>query len=127
MAYDAAIDRVVLFGGFGHHQIFGDTWTWDGASWAQMPAGSFTMSPGSGHPRTMVKVKGWSFAAHEQVKVFFIDSISGKTLLAKTSTGSAGAFSVVVKIPRGSTPGTQHIKVTGTSSGQSVKAKFTVT
>jgi hypothetical protein len=126
MAYDAAIGRVVLFGGT-RHQDFGDTWTWDGASWTQVPAASFTLSPGSGHPGTMVRVKGWSFAAHEQVNIFFVDSVSGRTQLAKSTTAVGGAFNVVVKIPKGSTPGTQHIKVNGVSSGQSVKAKFTVT
>jgi hypothetical protein len=40
MTYDAARGEVVVFGGFGiypHH--FGDTWTWDGATWTkQHPA-----------------------------------------------------------------------------------------
>jgi hypothetical protein len=126
MAYDAAIGRVMLFGGTWH-QDFGDTWNWDGASWTQVPAPSFTVSPGSGHPGTMVRVKGWSFAAHEQVNIFFVDSVSGRSMLAKSTTAGGGAFNVVVKIPKGSTRGTQHIKVNGVSNGQSVKAKFTVT
>jgi hypothetical protein len=38
MAYDAARQRVVLFGGFsqysGHHNL-SDTWEWDGSTWSQ--------------------------------------------------------------------------------------------
>jgi hypothetical protein len=36
MAYDAARQRVVLFGGGdGRGGVFGDTWEWDGLNWAQ--------------------------------------------------------------------------------------------
>ena len=41
MAYDAATGNVVLFGGFGgrRFRVLGDTWTWDGTTWAnQHPA-----------------------------------------------------------------------------------------
>jgi hypothetical protein len=43
IAYDAATGTVVLFGGFtrtaGDIVTFGDTWTWDGSTWAkQNPA-----------------------------------------------------------------------------------------
>lgn len=43
MAYDAATDRVVLFGGvdFRNSHVFGDTWMWDGQTWTEMhPASS---------------------------------------------------------------------------------------
>src|SRR5262245_16947650 len=33
MAYDAARERVVLFGGTLVHALLGDTWEWDGVSW----------------------------------------------------------------------------------------------
>src|SRR5688572_14660643 len=43
MAYDAARERVVLFGGQGSIGL-GDTWEWDGVSWAQQnPAASPTV------------------------------------------------------------------------------------
>lgn len=40
MAYDAARQQVVLFGGFadsgvGDYVYFGDTWTWDGTNWTE--------------------------------------------------------------------------------------------
>jgi len=39
MAYDAARDRVVLFGGQADEDVFGDTWEWDGLSWTPFAAG----------------------------------------------------------------------------------------
>ena len=36
MAYDAARQRVVLFGGFDGLADLGDTWVWDGAFWTQV-------------------------------------------------------------------------------------------
>jgi len=35
MAYDAARQRVVLFGGYGAGVFHGDTWEWDGTAWIQ--------------------------------------------------------------------------------------------
>lgn len=35
MAYDAARDRVVCFGGYGG-SFLGDTWVWDGAAWTEI-------------------------------------------------------------------------------------------
>jgi len=41
MAYDAATQQVVLFGGFDNESPLGDTWTWNGRNWArQTPATS---------------------------------------------------------------------------------------
>lgn len=34
MAYDAARQRIVLFGGDRDHAFLGDTWEWDGSSWS---------------------------------------------------------------------------------------------
>ena len=34
MAYDAASKKVLLFGGFGGTGYLNDTWTFDGATWA---------------------------------------------------------------------------------------------
>src|SRR5215208_1976767 len=36
MAYEAARQRVVLFGGYGSTPPFGDTWEWDGTEWTQI-------------------------------------------------------------------------------------------
>src|SRR5262245_60363669 len=39
MAYDSDRQRMVLFGGnLGSAGLFGDTWEWDGASWAHRSA-----------------------------------------------------------------------------------------
>ncbi|MEW6208779.1 MAG: kelch repeat-containing protein [Acidobacteriota bacterium] len=35
LAYDAARQKVVLFGGTGNGVIFSDTWVWDGTTWTQ--------------------------------------------------------------------------------------------
>lgn len=35
MAYDAARQVVVLFGGWSNEQVLGDTWEWDGSTWSQ--------------------------------------------------------------------------------------------
>jgi immunoglobulin I-set domain protein len=35
VAYDAAHDRVVLFGGHNGTSLFAETWEWDGATWTQ--------------------------------------------------------------------------------------------
>jgi hypothetical protein len=48
MAYDAARQRVVLFGGYDNGIYLSDTWEWDGSAWSQRsPATS--PSVGSGH------------------------------------------------------------------------------
>ena len=36
MAYDAATNQVVLFGGSNASLFLGDTWTWSGTSWAEL-------------------------------------------------------------------------------------------
>jgi hypothetical protein len=56
MAYDAASQRVVLFGGVHFTRtglgstLFGDTWTWDGTDWQQR---SPTSNPSPRHEATM--------------------------------------------------------------------------
>jgi hypothetical protein len=49
MAYDAARNRVVLFGGYNDNDIpIGDTWEWDGVDWIERsPTNSPTPRPGS--------------------------------------------------------------------------------
>lgn len=50
LAYDAARQRVVLFGGMSQSQLLNDTWEWDGAIWQattptlQPPAGIWPMA-----------------------------------------------------------------------------------
>jgi len=35
MVYDAARQKVVLFGGSSGFDVYGDTWTWDGSNWTE--------------------------------------------------------------------------------------------
>ena len=37
MAYDAARDRTILYGGSDGPQTFADTWEWDGKRWTRLP------------------------------------------------------------------------------------------
>jgi hypothetical protein len=59
MAYDSARARVVLFGGYNGSQL-GDTWEWDGATWAQRatsgpsPRDSHAMVYESAHGRVVL-------------------------------------------------------------------------
>lgn len=41
MAYDAARDRVVLFGGANAQGVFADTWEWDGRTWTRRSTPTF--------------------------------------------------------------------------------------
>jgi RHS repeat-associated protein len=64
LAYDAAGQQVVLFGGQGPNNtpIYGDTWVWDGTTWIQqLPA---TIPPGRTLPAMAYD------AAHAQVVLF---------------------------------------------------------
>lgn len=61
MAYDAARQRVVLFGGQDGNDFLGDTWLWDGTSW--------TAAPGSGPPCRSYHAMTYD-AGRERVVVF---------------------------------------------------------
>jgi hypothetical protein len=42
MAYDAASQEVVLFGGYSLHLgDLGDTWSWNGTNWTELHASAF--------------------------------------------------------------------------------------
>jgi cysteine-rich repeat protein len=62
MAYDAARQRVVMFGGFntagmgGQFQRLNDTWEWDGVSWTQM------------HPRDLPSPRRLAQMAYDPVR-----------------------------------------------------------
>jgi hypothetical protein len=65
--------------------------------------------------------------AFEYVKITFLDSIQGKILLRRMSTDATGVVSTQVTIPGDATPGKQHVKVTGATSGQIGTRRFVVT
>lgn len=60
LAYDAARQRVVLFGGWGRASAFRDTWEWNGANWKQRkpatspPPGYSSMAYDSIRQRTVL-------------------------------------------------------------------------
>jgi hypothetical protein len=130
MAYDAATGQVVLFGG-GHNNYpgdhWGDTWTWDGSDWTQRPSGSIKRNVHAGPPGTLVTVQGWGFLANESLRIVFVDSVNGTTVLRKRTTDASGGFKARVEVPAGATLGVQHLKVMGETSGQIAKRPFTVT
>jgi hypothetical protein len=128
MAYDAARDRVVLFGGtIGGSVYVGDTWTWDGTDWMQRPAGGVSLTPQSSPPGTVVQVQGWGFEAGERVRLAFVDSALGRTLLTRVRADAAGGFTAQITIPLDATLGRQRVKAKGLTSGEIAKGKFTVT
>jgi hypothetical protein len=128
MAYDAARSQIVLFGGYSLEDgEVGDTWTWDGTDWTQHPAGSAVLRPRSGPPGTSVFVEAWGFASGELIKLTFVDTMQGRTLLWKLPADESGARSFEVTIPLTATPGKQHIQAKGMTSGQVAECRFTVT
>jgi hypothetical protein len=129
LAYDVAQNEVVLFGGGldNDHTYFGDTWTWDGTNWSVPFVAHLHLSPNSGPPGTTVLVKATGFAAFEEVKITFIDSVNGETVLRTSLSDASGRLTAQVKIPADATAGAQKITVAGLVSHQKAKATFTVT
>jgi hypothetical protein len=74
MAYDAARQRVVLFGGLNIQGTLGDTWVWDGAYWTQV-------SETGPSPR---QFHAMAYDAVRQQVVLFGGSIGGVTRLEDT-------------------------------------------
>jgi hypothetical protein len=127
IAYDAARTQVMMFGGSARPDFAGDTWTWDGTDWTLHLAGSISLSPRSGSPGSSVRVRGWGFAGGETVKLTFFDSAQGKIFLGRTRTDRSGGFTTQVTIPANATPGTQHVRARGLTSGEVARQRFTVT
>ena len=124
MAYDIGRSQVVQFGG---GDSLGDTWTWGGTDWTQRLLSSINLSPRSGPPETVSNVSGSGFAGNEFVKLTFVDSTQGTTLLETVQADSVGAFTTQVAIPLAATPGKQHVKAKGVTSGEITRRGFTVT
>jgi hypothetical protein len=127
MTYDAAHSRVMLFGGVNYTGALGDAWTWDGADWTQRLAGLMTLSPRSGPPGTVVLVQGSGFAVGERVRLIFVDSAQGRSLLRRVRADGSGAFTTQVIVPATATPGTQGVRARGLTSREIVTRRFTVT
>jgi hypothetical protein len=67
------------------------------------------------------------FLAGERVRIAFIDSVNGNVGLQKLTADVTGVFITQVTIPAGATPGRQHVRARGVTSGQYVGQVFTVT
>jgi hypothetical protein len=127
MAYDGG--KVVLFGGAGEEPDpywLGDTWTWDGATWAIPFRASLRLARTSGPPGTVVQVRGWGFGAAETVTLRFIDAVDGANALAEVTTDGTGAFTAQVMIPSNTTPGDRKFTARGRDSGQHRNRPFVV-
>jgi hypothetical protein len=122
LAYDAGHSQVLLFGG-----CCGDTWTWDGSAWTQHPAASTKLGTRKAPAGTTISLSGWGFLVGEKVKITFIDSVNGTTVLTKVVTGATGEFFAFVTIPANATAGGQKIKAKGLTSGATAIRIFTVT
>jgi Divergent InlB B-repeat domain/Galactose oxidase, central domain/Kelch motif len=87
MAYDAARQQVVLFGGESGNTVFSETWVWDGANWAQK-----AVSGPSGREAPWMTFD----AARQQVVLFggntSLDINSKSTLLADTWVWNGAAW-----------------------------------
>jgi hypothetical protein len=129
MAGDTHEAGTVLFGGYNGFAggELGDTWTWDGADWTLVLAGSISLHPASGPPGAHVRVDGWGFAQNETVKLWFLDSVLGRTFLRKVQADSTGAFRKQVTIPLGATLGVQLVTAKGLTSGQLAEQPLTLT
>ena len=127
MADDGAQGDVVLFGGAtATADRLNDTWTWDGTDWSLATHSSVKLDPRSGSPGTLVTVHGKGFAASDVVRLSFLDSARGRTVLARVRAGLTGSFTVEIAIPVGATPGRQIVKAQGGRSGAVVNRSFTV-
>jgi hypothetical protein len=63
----------------------------------------------------------------DTVKIYFVDSVHGKTLLLTWTADAVGTFSRGVMIPNNATHGKQHILVKGVKSHQSAQVGYKVT
>jgi hypothetical protein len=118
MATDPADGGTLLFGP--------DTWTWDGTDWTQHPEVSIKLNGHSGPPGGSTEVVGWGFLVSDTVKIYFVDSVHGKTLLLTLQADLVGTFTRGVTIPSNATHGKQRILVKGVTSHQSAQVGYTV-
>ena len=128
LVLDGPRAKILLMGGAITGDIpLGDTWTWDGTTWSIPFKAKVHLSPNSGPPGTLVKLKGSAFAAIEQVTVTFVDSVNGETVLGTFATDTSGKLAAQVTVPANATNGVQKFRAVGLASQQKGTAKFTVT
>jgi hypothetical protein len=89
------------------------------------PVATVKLTPNSGLPGKVVKVRGVGYASGESVTIY-LDSTGG-TVLGTTVATSAGTISVNVSIPLGTSTGSHNIVTLGSGSGQTATAVSTVT
>lgn len=113
LAYDAARDRVVLFGGLGGDgSVRSDTWEWNGTAWKNVTPAGVTNPPG----------RVSAAAAYDPVRgrVVLFGGITGPTFLADTWEWNGTAWSDVT--PTSSNPDgrADHALVFDAASGRVV-------
>src|SRR5207302_11280002 len=94
----------------------------DGALWFTLPSKNtiaritdqpkphLAANPASAAPSTVVQVSGSDFGSFELVKISFVDSVSGATVLGSVTTDASGRFTTQVTIPAGATSGSQRLR-----------------
>ena len=87
MAYDQARGEVVVFGGYGPWPTAGRHLDLE-RHHLEIPLKAGVKHSHSGPPGTAVQAGVIGFAAFEQVKLVFVDSVTGKTLLGTFTTGT---------------------------------------
>jgi hypothetical protein len=129
-AFDDARAEMVVFGGVAAgfiEQGCGGTWAWDGTDWSQRPAAGFAISKKMGGPGDLFAGDVWGYLTGERVKMVFVDSVHGNTLLATDTVGTEGSDRLGGQVPANATPGRQHIVVKGLTTKLVTKVTFTVT
>jgi len=109
VAYDAARQQVVLFGGQGpsNTPLYGDTWVWDGTTWTQK-------FPASSPPGRSTHVMAYD-AARSQVVMF--GGITGGAFQASDTWVWGMPLAVVqIDIKPGSDPNSLNPKAKGTTA-----------
>ncbi len=88
---------------------------------------ALTLQPPSGPPGIVVQVGGSGFGSFERVKLSFVDSVNGTTVLGKAMADSSGHLKRTVTVPGNATPGAESVRAKGLISGIKTEATFTVT
>jgi len=130
-AFDDARAEMIVYGGVAAGFIekgCGGTWAWDGSDWRQRPAAGFSLvGRKMGAPGDLFAGDVWGYLTGERVKLLFVDSVHGNTLLATYTVGTEGSYRVGNYVPANATPGRQHVVVKGLTTKLVTKVTFTVT
>jgi hypothetical protein len=91
------------------------------------PDPKLRLSTTSGPPGTDVVVSISNYGSFERIRIVFVDSVNGESVLLIKRTNLHGGFKVQVQIPPNATIGQQLLTVRGVTSHLRTQAGFTVT